>query len=170
MMRYVAAKATSWLDRLEKFTVVTLCGSIVVLIFMGVLSRFFFHYSIAWSEELARYMFLLGALFGAAAACKTGQHGGIPLLVDKLPPAWQRVTEVIVGICMLVFIGFLAWLSYGTTLRALASGQSSMTTGIPVWVINGGMFLAFSLAFLRTIQGLILGAYRIDKPLVDEQN
>jgi hypothetical protein len=30
------------------------------------------------------------------------------------------------------------------------------------------MFMAFSLAFLRTIQGLFLGAYRVDKPLVDE--
>jgi TRAP-type C4-dicarboxylate transport system permease small subunit len=68
---------------------------------------------------------------------------------------------------MLVFIGYLAWLSYGTTMRALASGQTSMTTGIPVWVINLGMFMAFTLAFLRTIQGLFLGAYRIDKPVVD---
>ncbi|MFC6671609.1 TRAP transporter small permease [Marinobacterium aestuariivivens] len=166
-MKYVAAKATSWLDRLEKFTVVTFCGSIVILIFMGVLSRYFFHYSIAWSEELARFLFLLGALFGAASACKTGQHGGIPLLVDKFPPALQRVTEVFVGICMLVFIGYLAWQSYGTTMRALASGQTSMTTGISIWVINLGMFLAFCLAFVRTVQGLIIGAYRIDKPIVE---
>lgn len=166
-MRRVAAKALLWLDRLEKITVVSLCGSIVLLVFMGVLSRYLFHYSIAWSEELARFMFLWGALFGAASACKTGQHGGIPLLVDKFPPWLQRATEVFVGICMLTFIGYLAWQAYGTTMRAMASGQSSMTTGIPVWVINFGMFLSFCLAIFRTIQGFLIGSYRIDKPVVE---
>lgn len=166
-MIYIATKALLWLDRLEKATVVALCGSIVLLVFTGVLSRYIFHYSIAWSEELSRFMFLWGALLGAASACKTGQHGGIPLLVDKFPRGLQRITEVFVGICMLVFLGYLAWQAWGTTQRALMSGQTSMTTGIPVWVINFGMFLAFALAIFRTIQGFIIGSYRIDKPIVE---
>ncbi|AXI43994.1 TRAP transporter small permease [Sulfitobacter sp. SK011] len=157
----------TWLDRIEKFIVVFLIGGIVLLVFSGALSRYVFSYSIAWSEELARFFFLWGALFGAAAACKYGQHGGIPLLVDKFPPAAQRWVERLVLVGMLGFLGFLAWQSFGTTSKALSSGQISMTTKIPIWAVNMGMAIAFSLALLRTIQGYFLGAFRIDKPVVE---
>lgn len=51
-------QAGRWLDRIEKLVIVLCCGGIVILIFSGVLSRFLFHYSIAWSEEMARFLFL----------------------------------------------------------------------------------------------------------------
>lgn len=156
-----------WLDRIEKALVVGLIGGIVVLVFSGALSRYVFSYSIAWSEELARFFFLWGALFGAAAACKTGQHGGIPLLVDRFSPRLQRLVEAIVLAGMLGFLGYLVWQSWIMTTRALGSGQISMTTKIPIWVVNGGILLAFCLGIVRTVQGFLRGAYRIDKPVIE---
>ena len=55
----------------------------------------------------------------------------------------------------------------GATARAFASGQTSLTTKIPIWVVNAGMFAAFALSILRTIQGFLRGAYRIDQPVVE---
>ena len=146
---------------------VLLCGAIVVLVFSGALSRYMFSYSMAWSEELARLMFLWGALFGAAAACRYGQHGGIPLLVDKFPPRYQRLVEAVVFAGMLGFLGYLAWHSWETTTRAFGSGQVNMTTKIPIWVVNAGMFAAFCLAIVRTVQGFLQGAYRVDRPKLE---
>jgi C4-dicarboxylate transporter DctQ subunit len=156
-----------WLDRLERLIVVGLIGGIVLLVFSGALSRYVFSYSIAWSEELARFFFLWGALFGAAAACRYGQHGGIPLVVDRFPARMQRMAEAIVLVGLLGFLGYLAWQSWGTTLRAYSTGQTSMTTKIPIWVVNAGMCAAFCLAILRTLQGFLAGAYRIDRPVVE---
>ncbi|WP_170167078.1 TRAP transporter small permease [Paracoccus methylarcula] len=158
---------SDWLDRIEKAIVVFLIGGIVLLVFSGALSRYMFSYSIAWSEELARYFFLWGALFGAAVACRYGQHGGIPLLVDKFPPSVQRWVERLVFAGMLGFLGYLAWQSLGTTGRAFSTGQISTTTKIPVWVVNLGMLIAFCLAILRTIQGYFAGAYRVDRPVIE---
>lgn len=160
-------QAGRWLDRIEKSVIVLCCGGIVVLIFSGVLSRFLFHYSIAWSEEMARFLFLWGALFGAAAACRRGQHGGIPLLVDKLSPEGQRVVEIIVATGVTLYLGYLAWQSLGTTMRAFSSGQTSTTTQLPIWVVNGGMLLAFALAVLRSIQGFLAGVYRPDETPIE---
>ena len=157
----------TWLDRAEAAVIIACGAGIVLLIFSGVLSRFVFHYSIAWSEELARFLFLWGALFGAAAACRTGQHGGIPLLMDRLSPGAQRAVEIVVGLGVTGFLGYLAWQSWGTTGRAWSTGQVSTTTGIPIWVVNGGMLLAFLLAVLRSIQGFLTGAYRSDSAHVE---
>jgi hypothetical protein len=53
----------------------------------------------------------------------------------------------------------LAWQSLGSTLQGLASGQTSLASGIPIWVINGVSLLAYLLAILRTAQGFRAGAY-----------
>jgi C4-dicarboxylate transporter DctQ subunit len=158
----------SWFDSIE-FAAIVICGvGIVSLVFFGVLSRFLFHYSIAWSEELARYMFLWGALFGASAACRNGQHGGIPLLVDKFSYGVQRVFEAAVPFGTAIFLGCMAWQSFLSAQRAFTSGQTSSTTGIPVWVVNGIMAAAFGLAVIRCAQGYFERAYRTDEISVKE--
>lgn len=148
-----------WLDRAEFWFIALACMGIVVLVFLGVLSRFIFSNPMAWSEELARYLFLWAALVGAAAGCRTNQHGGIPLLVHKFPASWQRGAEIFVTALVLLVLAVLAWQSVDSTLQGLSSGQTSLASGIPVWVINGIAVLAYLLAILRTTQGYRTGAY-----------
>ncbi len=73
---------TALLDNIERYMIILCMLLIVVLVFLGVLSRFIFHYSIAWSEELVRYLFIWGGLFGAAAGFRYGKHSGVPLIVE----------------------------------------------------------------------------------------
>lgn len=148
-----------WLDRAEFWFIALACVGIVVLVFLGVLSRFVFSNPMAWSEELARYLFLWAALVGAAAGCRTNQHGGIPLLVHKFPPAWQRGVEIFVSALVVTVLVVLAWQSFDSTLQGLSSGQTSLASGVPIWVINGVALLAYLLAILRTAQGFRAGAY-----------
>lgn len=157
-----ARSIVSWLDSIEAIAIILCCTGIVLLVFFGVLSRFLFHYSIAWSEELARYMFLWGALFGGSAACRNGQHGGIPMLVDKFSPAGQRIIEAVIPLGMAIFLGTMAWQSYLSAELTFFSGQKSSTTEIPVWIVNGICSLAFALAAFRCIQGYFERAYRVD--------
>jgi C4-dicarboxylate transporter DctQ subunit len=155
----VLSRAGHLLDRLEFWFIALACAAIVVLVFLGVLSRFVFAQPMAWSEELARYLFLWAALVGAAAGCRNNQHGGIPLLVHKFPPSWQQAVEYFVTGLVLVVLGVLAWQSFESTRQGLSSGQTSLASGIPIWVINGIAMLAYALAILRTAQGFRAGAY-----------
>ena len=147
------------LDALEKWAVITLLVGIAVLIFSGVLSRFVFHYSIAFTEELARFLFIWGALLGAASALKTGEHGGIPMLSNRFGPRGRRVIEVFVALGVTAFMGYLVFMTSVSTMRSYHSGQISTTTEIPVWTINLGMMIAFAVGVARSIQGFLLGAY-----------
>ena len=162
-VKTLAQKALKAVDSIEFFAIVFCCSGIVLLVFFGVLSRFFFHYSIAWSEELARYMFLWGALFGGSAACRNAQHGGIPILVDKLPAAGQRVIEALVPLGMAVLLATLAWQTSKSTIQAFESGQISSTTEMPVWIVNFIVSVAFGLSVFRCVQGFFERAYRVDE-------
>ena len=137
---------------------------IVVLIFSGVLSRFVFHYSIAFTEELARFLFVWGALLGAAAAFRTGDHGGVPLLANRFSPRWQRAVEIFVALGVTGFMGYLVFMTSVSTMKSFQSGQISTTTEIPVWIINLGMMLAFAAGVVRCIQGFHRGAFKPQPP------
>jgi C4-dicarboxylate transporter, DctQ subunit len=194
-----SARPTAWmrlghlLDRAEFWFIALACAGIVLLVFAGVLSRFVFAQPMAWSEELARYLFLWAALVGAAAGCRNNQHGGIPLLVDKFskswqraveifvatlvavvlavlvwqsaastykfPKSWQRAVEIFVAALVAVVLAVLVWQSAASTYTGIQSGQMSLASGIPIWLINGIAMLAYGLAILRTVQGYRAGAY-----------
>ncbi|MBL6946012.1 MAG: TRAP transporter small permease [Rhodospirillales bacterium] len=147
------------LDFFEKWLLAFFLAAIVILIFSGVLSRFIFHYSIAASEELARFIFVWSALLGAAAALKTGEHGGIPLLANKFSPRGQRIVEIFVATGVVVFLCYLVIMTGVSTKKSFLSGQISTTTEIPIWTINFGMMIAFAIGFIRCIQGFLLGAF-----------
>ena len=92
------------LDKFEKWTVVLFLFGIVALIFSGVLSRYVFHYSLAFSEELARFIFVWGALLGASSAYRTGEHAGIPLIANRFGPRGRRAIEIFVALGVLTFL------------------------------------------------------------------
>ncbi len=156
------------LDKFEKTVVVLLLFGIVALIFSGVLSRYVFHYSLAFTEELARFIFVWGALLGASAAFKTGEHGGIPLVANRLGPRGRRAIEIFVAAGVLIFMSYLVFMTGVSTMKSFQSGQISTTTEIPVWTINFGMMLAFLIGVIRCVQGFLIGAFKPDPPSAEK--
>jgi len=156
---YAIALCGKILDLLEKYAIVIFLSGIVMMIFSGVLSRFVFHYAIAFTEELSRFFFIWGALMGAAAGMRTGEHSGIPIIADRTGRLGKKIIEYFVAIGVIMFLGYLVSMTALSTMRSFQSGQISTTTEIPIWTINAGMMIAFAMAFLRAIQGLLLGKF-----------
>lgn len=67
----------------------------VVLLLVGVLSRYVFRQPIIWSDELASIIFLWLAMFGAAMALLHGKHMRLTYAVGRLPPALRQIAEVL---------------------------------------------------------------------------
>ena len=59
-------------DHLEEYLLVFLMVVEVVVVFAQVVTRYVFHSPLAWSEELARYMFIWLVWIGAAYATILG--------------------------------------------------------------------------------------------------
>ncbi len=156
------------LDKFEKGIVVLFLFGIVALIFSGVLSRYVFHYSLAFTEELARFIFVWGALMGASSAYRTGEHAGIPLVANRFGPSGRRAIEIFVALGVLSFLCYLVFMTGISTMKSFQSGQISTTTEIPVWTINFGMMVAFMVGVIRCIQGFLLGAFKPELPSADD--
>lgn len=136
---------------IEEVIVVLCMFGITVLTFTSVVSRYVLNLPIVGADELATYMFLWAALFGAAAGFKYNQHGSVPIVANLLPPAARRFADLGVLVAMALFFLFLSYYTWLFLSQSFRIGQTSPATGIPVWTVNAGIFAALALCSVRCI-------------------
>ena len=65
-------------------------GSMTLVIFAQVIFRYILKSPLAWSEELARYLFVWVSFIGSVVAARRNQHIGVEMLVNKLPAGFRK--------------------------------------------------------------------------------
>lgn len=94
-----------------------------VFIFWQVFSRFVIGSSLAWSEELARFLMIWVVLLGTALALKKGENIVIDIKSGLVNKKIQKVTNLIGYILSIVF--FIVLVIYGWELAQATSSQTA---------------------------------------------
>lgn len=108
-----------WLvRRLVDTIALMLLAYMACAILAQIIGRYFFNYSIAWSEETATFAQVWLTLLGAGIAMRQRQHVSVDFLVQKTSPAVQRLfalASLLLGVWFLaiVVIGSLAMVGIG---------------------------------------------------------
>lgn len=129
--------------------------SIMILsVFLQVLARYVFHWSLPWPEELARYCFIWGSLFGAGIALEKRKLHNIDIVFNRLPNVVQPFISFIVN---LLAFGFLTIIViYGIELLSVTHQQMSSALRIRMSYVYSAVPLAGSLMlisqFFNTIE------------------
>lgn len=137
-----------WLlkNPLEGVLCALLIGMVLVT-FIQVLFRYIFHLSLAWSEELARYMFLWVATLTAAYAFKTGSHFSLMFVVDKLGYKTERFVQFLVALIVSIFLVIFTWKSieYTYNMRNQVSPSTGISMAIPYasTIVGGALMLYY---------------------------
>lgn len=134
---------------LLEWSLCILLVSMVVVTFAQVLSRYVLQASLAWSEELARYLFMWVASLGAAYAFKTKAHFLLRFVVDKFSVKLQKVVSTLVAALMTIFLITFVWQAILYTESV--AGQTGPGTGLSKAVpassaVVGGFLMLFYLA------------------------
>lgn len=120
--------------------------AIVLVTFAQVLFRYIFHLSLAWSEELARYLFLWLAALAAAYAFKTKSHFALRFLVDRLGNKLQNLMGTVVVLLVSGFLAIFIWksLEYTIGMAKQVSPSIQMSMAIPYSsVVVGGVLMLY---------------------------
>lgn len=158
-------------NHFEEIIVIICMFGIVILTFIAVIARYVFRMPIAGADEIATYMFLWASLFGASAAFKYNKHGGVPLLADMLPANLRRISDLLVLALTAVFFAFLTYYSWRFLGQSMRVGQTSPATGIPVWMVNAGIFGALAMCSVRCFVTIIRDLRGMDRyPTVPVSN
>jgi len=115
----------------ERFLVLSFLFSLI-LVFVQVIMRYLFNYSLSWSEELARYIFVWQSWLGFCLALRYGKHIRVDVVSHWLSPRLKIVFETIAWLLSLIMVLFLVTNGF-QLLRLLASrGQVSPALRIPM--------------------------------------
>ena len=83
---------------------------LVILLTVTVFSQVFFRYALqiplAWSEELAMFLFQWLSFIGAAIAVRQSFHYGLDLLTKRLSPRPKTITQIFSSV-LIFYISFL---------------------------------------------------------------
>jgi TRAP-type C4-dicarboxylate transport system permease small subunit len=152
------------LDRLEEWIIVVLIAAATAITFVAVVHRYgasnaaslsrwagmhglvaldvaadwvytqLTSINLSWAQELATYMFVWMAKFGAALGVRTGIHVGVDVFVKQLSPAARKPVIVFALLCGALFTGIIGTLG-AVYVYELDPDETSPELEWPSWII-----------------------------------
>ncbi|WP_458700959.1 TRAP transporter small permease [Sulfurospirillum sp. 1307] len=121
----------------------------VLLAFVNVVLRYVFNSSFTWVGELTIYLFMWGALFGAAYGFKKGIHIQVTILLAKMPPALGKAFLIFSHTLSFIYLAAMSYFGYQLVLLIADFGEMSVDLNIPMWIPNLVLPIAFGAAAFR---------------------
>ena len=142
-------------DHFEEYLLVFLMVVEVVVVFAQVVTRYVFHSPLAWSEELARYMFIWLVWIGAAYATKMRKNIIIDVVASKFKGATKLISEIINFVLFVVLMLFMLWTTSTVMMQVYESNSIGTGTHLPMWIVWLSLPLSMALNLLRYTQNFV---------------
>ena len=104
-----------------------------ILVFTQFFSRYVLNDSVAWTEEVARYLLIVITFIGSATAVRKGTHIRVEALEMALPMPLRRVLWAVQDALRLGFWAFGAWISVDLADRMGVMPMDSLQASL-AWV------------------------------------
>lgn len=158
----LAQSADLWAGRLNtvlEWSCGLLMAAMVIIVWMGAFSRYLLDMGFTWTEELARYVMIWGALLAVPIAAYRREHIGLDLIFRHLPETVKPKARVALDLVGLTFFAFLTWFGLGMTIKGASQYATifEMNMMIPfaaVPVTSALTALMIAVVIVRDLAGL----------------
>jgi len=140
-------------DFIEGKICAILLGVSVSLAFYEVISRYFFHFSIDWAEEITLYAIAWMTMFGSSKLIKEDEHVRVTILPAILSSERRSILEFLNALVSLVFSLVVTYSGILQVKSSFASGIiSESSLRIPHWILYLVMPIGGALFSLRLVE------------------
>jgi TRAP-type C4-dicarboxylate transport system permease small subunit len=145
----IATKMHKIINKVVEVTSVTVLAILTFVVFYSVLLRYAFKSPLAWSEEIARYLFIWLIFLGISVAEQYGEHFKIELFIEMVPPKVRIVIEIVLN--SLIFYALYILFREGINYYNQGKGGLSTITQMPLSYVYLALPVATVLTFLNRI-------------------
>ncbi|MFH1489075.1 MAG: TRAP transporter large permease subunit [Pseudomonadota bacterium] len=132
-----------------------LLGVSVIMAFYEVISRYFFHFSVDWAEEITLYAIAWSTMFGSSSLIKKDEHVKMTLLFTIIGDDRKNVLHFMNALVSLVFALVIIYSGVLQVYESYLSGMlSDSSLRLPHWIIYLVMPIGGTLFSLRLIERL----------------
>ena len=143
------------IDDILAFILFWLLGGVTFLQFF---TRYVLNNSVAWTEEIGRYLLMTLTFVGAAIVFRRGSNIAVQLFVDILPGPLGRIVRFVVDVITVGFVALLVWFSWTVSQRM--SIQRMTVIDMSMTVVYAGVGLGCVLMLWRALQAFFANARR----------
>ena len=124
------ARLFSVMDTLLNWVLALIMTVMLVVVSAQVWYRFVLNDPLAWSEELARYLFVWISFLGSAVGVRMQVHLGIDLIDKVLSPRGRKIMTLVVHLAIQIFLVVIIY--WGVRILKVVQFQKSASMGIPM--------------------------------------
>ena len=126
---------------------------LTLLLAVQVISRYFFHHSLTWTEEVSGLLFVVFGYLTTASAVTERKHLRIDVLLESVP---SRCSKFLYIFSDVVFIGFnmYIWIPF-IRIIDLMKGSRTPILGIPRWPFYLIIPILLTVTSIRCIQDIV---------------
>lgn len=124
---------------------------LAVIVFLQFFTRYVLNDSLAWTEEIARYVLIVVTFLGAVSVSRKGAHIFLEFFYRYLPPRAAKWLNVGVEALTTLFWGYLAVLAVQLALKTKTKMASAeIPKSLLYWMVAAGLaaMAAYSLRWL----------------------
>ena len=146
-------KIIKWLDdNFEEFILVILLLAMTLIMGIQVFTRYLLGNSLAWSEEITRYLFIWSGFISVSKKKKKCISIKIEQFISIFPKRGKAMIKLVNHTIAIKLFLFLIPYAYLYLKSAVVSGQTSPACGIPMYYIQAAPLFSFILVSIRLIQ------------------
>jgi len=114
---------------------------LAVIVFLQFFTRYVLNDSLAWTEEIARYVLIWVAFFGAISVSRKGTHIFLEFFYRYIPPKVGKYMTVLMELISGVFYGYLAFVAVQLAMKTKTKMASAE---IPKSLLYWGVALSLA--------------------------
>lgn len=132
-----------------------LVGTMVLVIWFGVVERYFLRLGFTWTEEFSRYVMIWAALLAVSCGAFYREHIGLNIVSRFLSEKNGRMLVIGLDLISLSFFLFLAW--YGIGMARDGLGQYATIFGITMVVPFAAVPISSALTAFQIFAAMFRG-------------
>jgi TRAP-type C4-dicarboxylate transport system permease small subunit len=149
-------KALKFLNaRVEEACVVFSLACMSVIIFLQVFMRYVMQNSLSWSEELARYLFILLVNMGISYGVKMKKHICVEVFTSWLPAKTKAIIRILSDVVFLVFAVVIVYYGLETAGTIFVLNQTSPALEIQMGIIYALLPISYAMVLIRLVQNIV---------------
>ncbi len=133
-----------FLQNIEEVVSSTLLGLMTVVIIIQVIFRYFISYSLAWPEELGRYLFIASVYIGSSYVEQHDKHLAITILRTNGGKFLGKWLPVIVPCITVAFSGLMTVWGTQMVIFMYQTNQLAPAIEVPMYIVYASIPLGMA--------------------------
>lgn len=134
----------------EDWVAFALFWGLAIVVFLQFFTRYILNDSLAWTEEIARYLLMTVCFVGSGMAMRRMTHIHVEFLFVYMPRSLARAISRAVDVLRIVFFGYATWL--GWRITEIMEFQRMVVIDVSMAWVFGACTLGLAGITIRAVQ------------------